>query len=65
MSDMCQNIIVIGEMSDTQIELYLYRAMPGMEDWPHLNRHVSDMQTMASSPCIRSHVGYKQQSAGP
>ena len=62
MSDMCQNIIVIGKMSDIQIELHLHRAMPGMEDWPHLNRHLSDMQIMNLSPCICSHVGYKKHS---
>ena len=36
--------------------------MPGMKDWLHSNRHLSDMQIMTLSPCIRSHVGYKKQS---
>ena len=63
MSDMCPNVIVIEGMYDTQTAFHLYRIMPGMKDWLHSNRHLSDMQIMTLSPCIRSHVGYKQQRA--
>ena len=62
MSDMCPNVIVIKGMSDIQTEFHLHRVMPGMKDWLHSNRHLSDMQIMTLSPCIRSHVGSKKQS---